>query len=124
MGSPYLEEKRQENIHGKIEQKETFVWIEEVVAIDKKNRNTLCQDATEKDMENVKIAFQIIPKSEKASNGYQYVYCHLVFNIKREVFFRNACLVVGGHMTLTWDVISIFTRETVHTALSIAELRG
>ena len=50
------------------------------------------------EMENVKLAFKIIQNGEKAPNGYQYVSCHMVFDIKMDEFHRKACLVVGGHM--------------------------
>ena len=45
--------------------------VQEFVATNKKNGNTLWQNAIEKKIiENVKIAFQIIPNVEKAPNGY------------------------------------------------------
>ena len=55
-------------------------------AIDEKNGNTLWHDSIQKEMGNVKIAFQIIPKGEKPPNGFQYVNCHMVFDIKMEDF--------------------------------------
>ena len=72
----------------------------------------------------MKIAFQIIPESEKALNSYQYVNCHIVFDIKMEDCIMT-CLVVRGQMTHTLDVIiysSVITRESVHIALTIALL--
>ena len=42
------------------------------------NGNTLWQDAIEREMENVMIAFQVISEGEKAPNGYQYVNFHMV----------------------------------------------
>ena len=66
------------------------MMIKEVVAINEKIRNTLWQDATEKEIENVKISFQIIPNGEKAPNGYQYVNGHMVFDIIMEDFHRKA----------------------------------
>ena len=42
-----------------------------------------------------------------------------------EDFHRKACPVTGGHMTQTPDVITyfiVFTRETVHIALTMAAL--
>ena len=70
-----------------------------------KNENTLWQDTIQKGMENVKVTFQIIPKGEKTPNG-QHVNCHMVLDIKMDDFCRKACLVMGGHMTHTPDVIT------------------
>ena len=56
--------------------------VEEAIAIDEKKRNTLWQDAIEREMKNVKIAFQILPEGEKAPHSSQYVNCHMVFDIK------------------------------------------
>ena len=43
--------------------------VDEAVDIDKKNGNTLWQDAIAKEMENVKIIFKSIPNCEMAPNG-------------------------------------------------------
>ena len=59
-------------------------------ATDKKNVNTLWQNAIQKDMENVKIEFQTIPEGKKPHNGFQYVNCHRVFDIKMEDFHRSS----------------------------------
>ena len=47
--------------------------IKEVYALDEKNRNTLWQDAIQKEMEDVKIAFQTLTEGKKPHNGFQYV---------------------------------------------------
>ena len=49
-----------------------FKMTEEAIAINEKNRNTLWQDAIEKEIKYVKIAFQIIPEGERPPNGNQY----------------------------------------------------
>ena len=94
-------------------------------AMDEKNGNTLWQNSTQKEMENVKIAFQNIPKGRKPPNGFWYVNFHMVFDIKMEDFQRKAHLVVGGHLTHTPDTItysSVVTRETVCIAFTMAVL--
>ena len=98
--------------------------VKEAIAIDEKNGNTLWQDAIQKGMESVKIAFQTIPKGKKPPNGFQFVKCHTVFDIKMEDFCRNDCLVAGCYMTHTPDSItysSLVTRETVYIALIMAK---
>ena len=89
--------------------------VNEAYTIDEKNGNTLWQDAIQEEIENVKIAFKIVPEYKKPPNGFQYVNCHMVFDIKMEEFQRKACLVAGGHMTHTPDTMtysSVITRET------------
>ena len=73
----------------------------------------------------MKIEFQTLPDVKNLPNGYQYVNCHMVFDIKMENFHRKAPLNVGGHVTHTLDVttyLTVVTRETVHIALTIAAL--
>ena len=74
---------------------------------------------------DVKIAFQIMTNVKKALNSYQFINCHMVFDIKIEDSCRKACLVVGGHVTYMPKVItysSVVTRETVHIALIMVAL--
>ena len=75
--------------------------VNEAYLIDEKNGNSLSQDAIQKEMENVKITFQIILKGDKPPNGFQSVKCHALFDINMEDFQRRACLMVGGHMVHT-----------------------
>ena len=74
-----------------------------LVAIDKNNGSTLWQDAIEKQMENVRVAFQTTPEDKKAPSGYEYINCYMVFDIKMKDFHRKECLVTGGHITHTLD---------------------
>ena len=55
------------------------------------------------------IAFQTIPESEKAPNGYQY---YMVFDIEMENFYRKACLMAWGHIIHTLDIIAYSTVVT------------
>ena len=99
--------------------------VEEALAIDKKNNNTFWADAIAKEMKNVKVAFKILEDGENPPPGYQFVRCHLVFDIKMEDFRRKARLVAGGHMTdvpPTITYASVVSRETVRIALTIAAL--
>ena len=63
------------------------------------NGNTYWQDAIAKEMENMKVAFHILPNGENSPNGYQYVNCHMVLNIKMEDFKRKLCLAARDHVT-------------------------
>ena len=55
--------------------------VKEAIAIDEKNGNIYHQDAIAKEMENVKVAFHILPISEKGSNGYLYANCNMMFDV-------------------------------------------
>jgi hypothetical protein len=99
--------------------------IDEALALDKKNGNTLWADAIAKEMKNVRAAFCILPDGERAPNGYQCIHCHMVFEVKMESFQRKARLVAGGHLTdapATITYSSVVSRETVRIALTVAAL--
>ena len=99
--------------------------VNEAYTIDEKNGNTIWQHDIQKEIENVKIAFQTIPEGKKPSNGFQYVNCHMVFNIKMENFQRTAYQVARGPMNLTTETItysSLVTKETVCITLTIVVL--
>ena len=66
-------------------------------------------------MEYVKITFQNIPEGKKPPNGFQYVNCHMVFDIEMEDFCRKACLVVGGHIAHTLDTITYLGVAIIET---------
>lgn len=97
--------------------------VEEALAIDKERGDTFWQDAINKEMGNVRIAFDI--RSEKnAPPGYQRIPHQLIFEIKMD-FTRKARLVAGGHKTappteLTYS--SVVSRESVRIAFLAAAL--
>ena len=60
-----------------------------------------------------------------APRNYQFVKCHMIFDIKMENFRSKARLVTWGHMTTDpADVTyaSVISRETVCIDLNLAEL--
>ena len=54
-------------------------------------------------MKNVRVAFEEFDGPENDfPPGYQYVDCHMIFDIKMgENFRRKALMVAGGHKTST-----------------------
>ncbi|KAL7536195.1 hypothetical protein ACHAXR_006978 [Thalassiosira sp. AJA248-18] len=95
--------------------------------LDQKNGNTLWADAIAKEMKVVRIAFDILPDGSTFPKGYEFMKCHLIFDIKMEDFRRKAQLVAGGHMTsapATMTHASVVSRETVFLALTIAALNA
>mmetsp|Transcript_18822 Transcript_18822/g.26690 ORF Transcript_18822/g.26690 Transcript_18822/m.26690 type:complete len:441 (+) Transcript_18822:2780-4102(+) len=97
--------------------------VQEALEIDKERGDTFWQDAINKEMSNVRIAFDI--RSEKnALPGYQRIPHQLIFEIKMD-FTRKARLVAGGHKTapptdLTYS--SVVSRESVRIAFLAAAL--
>ena len=99
--------------------------VKEAEALDKANGNTCWMDALAKEMKNTKVAFKILPEGDMAPRDYQFVKCHIVWDVKMEDFRRKAKLVAGGYMTtapaaITYD--SVVTRETVRITLILAAL--
>ena len=81
--------------------------------------------ALSKEMENVRVAFEVLPDGMSVPIVLQFVQCHMVFNIKMEDFRQKARLVTGGHMIEALATImnaSIVSRETVRIALMIVTL--
>jgi hypothetical protein len=99
--------------------------IDEALALDQLNGNTLWAAGIAKEMKNVCVAFKILANDESVPIGYQRIPCHMVFDIKMEDFTRKARLVAGGHMTNATSTItyaSVVSRETVRIALLMAAL--
>jgi hypothetical protein len=99
--------------------------VKEDLDLDRKNGNTLWADAIAKEMNEVCIAFNILPDGHSAPIGYQKIPCHMIFDMKMEDFRQKARLVAGGHWTkapATITYASVVSRETVRLALTIASL--
>ena len=88
---------------------------------------SLWQDAIVLEMEAVYVAFKVMNEGEEPPPGYQYMVCHLMFDIKLDGFQCKAGLVARGHMTKTPAVltyVSVVSRESVCIALTIATLNN
>ena len=76
-------------------------------------------------MENVRVAFKVLPDGKPVPIGQQFVQCHMVFNVNMENFRRKSRLVAGDHMTMALATItyaSAVSRTTVIIALMFAAL--
>ena len=47
--------------------------VEEVLALDAKNGNTLCVDVISKEMENARVTFEVLPDRKPVPVGHQFV---------------------------------------------------
>ncbi len=78
-------------------------------------------DAIAKEMKNVQVAFDPLQDGMQPPIGYQFVRCHMIFDVKMKDFRWKAQLVAGGHMTdvpPTITYASVVSRETVRIALT------
>jgi hypothetical protein len=99
--------------------------VREALELNKKNDNTLWADAIAKEMKDIRVAFKILPDVLSAPLGYQKIPCHMIFDVKMEVFCCKARLVAGGHKTkapATITYASVVSRETVRITLLMAAL--
>ncbi len=99
--------------------------VADCIRIDTANGNTLWQDAIAAEIKAVRIAFKIQHGGNKVPPGYQYIRCHLIFDVKMENFRRKARYVAQGNMTeapATLTYASVVSRESVRIALTLAAL--
>jgi Reverse transcriptase (RNA-dependent DNA polymerase) len=73
----------------------------------------------------VDVAFQEFDEGESVPVGYQFVQCHMIFDVKAGSLTRKARYIAGGHMTeppsaLTYA--SVVSRESIRIGLLIAAL--
>jgi hypothetical protein len=97
--------------------------VKEAHALDRENGNDHWKKAIQKEMTDVMIAFQLLEETEKTPVGYQYVQCHMIFDVKMENFRQKARFVAGGHMTdrpHAATYASVVSQESVLITLTIA----
>jgi hypothetical protein len=77
-------------------------------------------------MAKLRIAFKTLGDDEQVPQTFQQMRCHMVYDIKMDIFQRKARLVAGGHMTeatsATMTYASVVSRESVRIALTLAAL--
>ena len=101
--------------------------MKEAERIDKENGDSLWWEAICTEMKDVRIAFEEFDGEENdLPPGYQFVECHMIFDVKLgENFRRKARMVAGGHKTSTPSSLtysSVVSRDSVRIALTIAAL--
>ena len=100
--------------------------VKEALELDKLNGNTLWQDALEKEMKAVRVAFKILEEGEEIKPGHEFLSGHVVFDVKMEDFRRKARYVADGHKVdkppATETYAGVVSRETVRIALTLAAL--
>jgi hypothetical protein len=99
--------------------------VQEAFDIDRENGDSRWAESIQKEMNNVRVAFKILEEGENIPPGYQYMKCHLVFDVKFDGFRFKSRMVAGGHMVDTPAFLtyaSVVSRETVRIALTVAAL--
>ena len=97
---------------------------EDAMRIDKENGDDFWAKALAKEMGNVGVAFEVLPKGHKAPPGYKKSSGHLIFDIKMD-FTRKARWVKDGHKTPSPEnsaYAGVVSRESIRIALTYAAL--
>ena len=101
--------------------------VKEALLFDKENGNDFWQKAIDKEIGNVKVAFQLLSDGEKPPPGSKLIPYHIIFDVRFDLT-RKARLVAGGHRNK--DVpqhnrySSVASRESVRIGLLIAALNN
>ncbi len=105
--------------------------VEHALQIDYEMGTNYWRRAIEKEMKNVRVAFQRwnadgSGPGPSSLQGYQEIKCHMIFDIKMDGdFTRKARLVAGGHTTETpasSTYSSVVSRESIRVAFLLAAL--
>ena len=99
--------------------------IQQALDIDKHTGSMYSYDAIQKEMHNIKAAFHILNEGENVPVRYQFVKCHMVFDIKMGMLQWKVHLVAGGHMTdppASQTFARVVSRESVRIGLLLAAL--
>ena len=103
---------------------EVPLTVEEALALDKKNDNSLWEDAIKKKMKNSRVAFHLLGRDERPPVGFKEIACHLVCDVKMDLP-RKARYVPGGHLTdppSSMTYASVVSRDSVRIAFLISAL--
>ena len=98
--------------------------VEHAKELDIKNKNSLWQDAIDKEMHNIGVAFQILENDEHVPVGWKKATGHMIFDVKMD-FTRKARWVLDGHKCADPEgstYAGVVSRESVRIALTYAAL--
>ena len=97
--------------------------VDEALEIDRITGTTFWRDAIDKEMKNVRVAFDILDKEKNIEPGRTYLECYMIFDVKMD-FTRKARFVANGSKTpdLENTYAGVVSRETVRIAFVYAAL--
>ena len=100
--------------------------VNDALMLDRQNGNSHWRDALQKEMDNVKIAFDILTDDQRLPPGYSKASGHIIFDVQMTLE-RKARWVKDGHKTPQpdWSTYAgVVSRESVRIALTYASLNG
>jgi hypothetical protein len=100
--------------------------VKEALPMDKDNGDTAWWNSIQKEMKNVRVAFNILDDDANLPPGLMFVKCHIIFDVEMDLT-RKSGYVAGGHMTKPPSSImytSVVLRESVRIILTLAALNG
>ena len=100
--------------------------IKEALALDVRNGNNFWGDAINKEMLNLKVAFDILGDEQNVPPGYSKTSGHIIFDV-RMTLERKARWVKDGHKTPEPDrstYAGVVSRESVRISLTYAALNS
>ena len=92
--------------------------------LNKKNDHNFWRDANGTEMQNVGVAFKVLPEGQNLPVGWFNVTGHLIWDVKME-FTRKERWVLNGHKTsnpIGSTYAGVVSRESVRIAFTYAEL--
>jgi Reverse transcriptase (RNA-dependent DNA polymerase) len=98
--------------------------VNDALQLDRDSGTTYWSKAIKKEMLVILPAVRILNSGDKPPVGYQYVPCHMVFDVKVD-FSRKARYVGGGHVTkppATQTYASVVSRDSVRIAFMYSTL--
>ena len=100
--------------------------VEEALALDKVNGNTLWADAFTKEMKNVSVAFDFLDPDSNIPAGYTYMPCRLIFDLKMDFTIKTRYVTQScfseNHISGSTAYTGAVSRESVHIAFAYAAL--
>ena len=101
--------------------------IDEALSLDSKNGNSLWRDAINKELDKVRVAFQLLKDGESPPVGSKQINYHIIFEVKMDLT-RKARLVAGGHLNKNvpkhTTYSSVVSRESVRICFTLAALNN
>ena len=100
--------------------------LDKAKQLDRDNGDSFWSRAVDKEMANVKVAFEILQNEQPVPIGWSKSSGHLVFDVKMD-FTRKARWVKDGHKTPTPEqstYAGVVSRESVRIALTYAALNN
>lgn len=100
--------------------------VNEALAIDREEGNSLWTDAIKEEMAKVRVAFELYEDDVSQLVGHQQITTHMIFDVKLgENFRRKARLVADGHKTETPTSLTystVVSRDSVRICFLAAAL--